>query len=255
MTAIKEQVGRDAIEHASVDEIRNVQLERLKWTLKHAYDNVPHYRQKFDEAGVHPDDLKQLSDISKFPFTTKQDLRDNYPFKMFAVPREQVARVHASSGTTGKPKGVRRPIAEGDSWIHLADANGLAVGDEVELRNEYQLARANLRAQHFNTTLGQLWLILNPLMLAGVYCVLVDLINLVGTDTNPYDNSAQENIKIVASVTIHATRTRSTRSSVSTRRRATSTGSGVSHKCSRISTSRIRSPAKKAVPPKGKYSS
>ena len=103
MTAIKEQVGRDAIEHASVDEIRNVQLERLKWTLKHAYDNVPHYRQKFDEAGVHPDDLKQLSDISKFPFTTKQDLRDNYPFKMFAVPREQVARVHASSGTTGKP--------------------------------------------------------------------------------------------------------------------------------------------------------
>ena len=96
MTAIKEQVGRDAIEHASVDEIRNVQLERLKWTLKHAYDNVPHYRQKFDEAGVHPDDLKQLSDISKFPFTTKQDLRDNYPFKMFAVPREQVARVHAS---------------------------------------------------------------------------------------------------------------------------------------------------------------
>src|SRR3546814_10324091 len=85
--------GRDAIEHASRDELQSLQLERLKWSLKHAYDNVPHYRASFDKAGVHPDDLKQLSDISRFPFTTKQDLRDNYPFKMFAVPREQVSRI------------------------------------------------------------------------------------------------------------------------------------------------------------------
>lgn len=95
--------GRDAIEHASRDELQSLQLERLKWSLKHAYDNVPHYRASFDKAGVHPDDLRQLSDIARFPFTKKQDLRDNYPFKMFAVPREQVSRIHASSGTTGKP--------------------------------------------------------------------------------------------------------------------------------------------------------
>ncbi len=94
----------EPIERASRDVIAALQLERLKWTLRHVYDNVPHYWKKFDEAGVHPDDLKQLSDLSKFPFTTKADLRANYPFGMFAVPREQVARVHASSGTTGNPR-------------------------------------------------------------------------------------------------------------------------------------------------------
>src|SRR3546814_17157405 len=92
--------GRDAIEHASRDELQSLQLERLKWSLKHAYDNVPHYRASFDKAGVHPDDLTQLSDISRFPFTTKQDLRDNYPFKMFAIPRAQVSSINASNGTT-----------------------------------------------------------------------------------------------------------------------------------------------------------
>ncbi len=96
-------MGRDAIEHASQDELRSVQLERLKWSLKHAYEHVPHYKKAFDAAGVHPGDVNQLSDITRFPFTSKQDLRDNYPFKMFAVPREQVVRIHASSGTTGKP--------------------------------------------------------------------------------------------------------------------------------------------------------
>ena len=91
------------IETASRDEIAALQLERMKRTLKHAYENVPHYKQKFDEKGVHPDDLKTLADLAKFPFTTKTDLRDNYPFGLFAVPRNKVARVHASSGTTGKP--------------------------------------------------------------------------------------------------------------------------------------------------------
>ena len=93
----------DPIEIASRDEISALQLDRLKWSLRHAYDNVPFYKQSFDEAGVHPDDLKQLSDLSRFPFTVKTDLRDNYPFGMFAVPRDQVARIHASSGTTGQP--------------------------------------------------------------------------------------------------------------------------------------------------------
>ena len=88
---------------ASRDELQALQLQRLQWTLQHAYDNVPHYRQAFDAKGVHPRDLKSLADLAKFPFTTKNDLRDNYPFGMFAVPREQVVRIHASSGTTGKP--------------------------------------------------------------------------------------------------------------------------------------------------------
>ncbi|HPV25157.1 MAG TPA: phenylacetate--CoA ligase, partial [Casimicrobium sp.] len=92
-----------AIESASQDELRALQLKRLKWSLAHAYNNVPHYKKTFDAKGVHPDDLKQLSDLSKFPFMAKGDLRDNYPFGLFAVPRSQVMRVHASSGTTGKP--------------------------------------------------------------------------------------------------------------------------------------------------------
>ena len=91
--------GLRAIENASRDEITALQTERLKWTLKHAYENVPMYRRKFDAAGVHPDDCKSLADLAKFPFTTKKDLRDSYPFGMFAVPRDQVARIHASSGT------------------------------------------------------------------------------------------------------------------------------------------------------------
>ncbi|MBJ6372493.1 phenylacetate--CoA ligase PaaK [Sedimentitalea arenosa] len=93
----------DPIEIASRDEIAALQLERLKWSLNHAYANVPHYKAAFDAAGVHPDDLTSLADLSKFPFTVKQDLRDNYPFNMFAVPRDKLRRVHASSGTTGQP--------------------------------------------------------------------------------------------------------------------------------------------------------
>lgn len=93
----------EPIETASRDELTALQLERLKWSLRHAYDHSPVYRRKFDEAGVHPDDLTTLADLSRFPFTTKSDLRDSYPFGMFAVPQEQVSRIHASSGTTGKP--------------------------------------------------------------------------------------------------------------------------------------------------------
>src|SRR5690606_9173476 len=93
----------DPIEVASRDEISALHLKRLKWTLAHAYNNVAHYKKKFDAAGVHPDDLTSLDDLRKFPFTGKGDLRDNYPFGMLAMPREQLARVHASSGTTGKP--------------------------------------------------------------------------------------------------------------------------------------------------------
>lgn len=102
----------DPIETASRDELQALQTQRLKWTLKHAYENVPMYRRKFDAAGVHPDDFRELNDLQKFPCTTKQDLRDNYPFDTFAVPMEQVVRIHASSGTTGKPTvvGIRKTI-------------------------------------------------------------------------------------------------------------------------------------------------
>src|SRR5260370_31455758 len=93
----------DEVERASRDEVTALQTKRLAWTLAHAYDNVAHYRNAFDKAGVHPKDFRQLSDLGNFPFTVKTDLRDNYPFNMFAVPREKLVRVHASSGTTGKP--------------------------------------------------------------------------------------------------------------------------------------------------------
>ena len=92
----------EPIERASADELRALQLERLQWSLRHAYANVPHYRAAFDAAGVHPDDCKDLADLVKYPLTSKADLRENYPFGMFAVPREQLVRVHGSSGTTGR---------------------------------------------------------------------------------------------------------------------------------------------------------
>jgi phenylacetate-CoA ligase len=98
-----DQASLDAAERMGVGELRAIQLERLQWTLRHAYENVPHYRAAFRSAGVHPDDCRELADLARFPLTSKADLRDNYPFGMFAVPREQVNRVHASSGTTGRP--------------------------------------------------------------------------------------------------------------------------------------------------------
>lgn len=106
----------DAIEIASRDEIEALQLERLKWSLAHAYENVPHYKARFDAADVHPEDLTTLGDLAKFPFTVKGDLRDNYPFGMFAVPRDQVARIHASSGTTGQPTVVGYTETDLKNW-------------------------------------------------------------------------------------------------------------------------------------------
>ncbi|GGE97414.1 phenylacetate--CoA ligase [Stappia taiwanensis] len=118
----------DPIETASREEIADLQLARLKWSLRHAYDNVAHYRQSFDAAGVHPDDLKTLSDLSKFPFATKQTLRDNYPFGLFAVPQEQVARVHASSGTTGKPTVVGYTRSDIKVWASVVARSIRAAG-------------------------------------------------------------------------------------------------------------------------------
>jgi len=142
----------DPIETASRDEISALQLQRLKWTLKHAYDNVPHYKQKFDAAGVHPDDLKTLADLAKFPFTTKADLRDNYPFGLFAVPRSQVSRVHASSGTTGKPTVVGYTKGDIDRWADLVArsirAAGGRPGDICHIAYGYGLFTGGLGAHY-----------------------------------------------------------------------------------------------------------
>ncbi|HEY8290574.1 MAG TPA: phenylacetate--CoA ligase PaaK, partial [Acetobacteraceae bacterium] len=118
----------DAIETASRDEITALQRERIGWTLRHAYTNVPHYRSTFDAAGVHPDDFQQIEDLRKFPFTTKQDLRANYPFGLFAVPREQIVRIHASSGTTGKPTVVGYTARDIETWAHVAARSLYAAG-------------------------------------------------------------------------------------------------------------------------------
>ncbi|ABM93948.1 phenylacetate--CoA ligase PaaK [Methylibium petroleiphilum] len=142
----------EAIETASRDEISALQLQRLRATLRHAYDRVPHYRRAFDAQGVHPDDLKQLADLSRFPFTAKKDLRDNYPFGMFAVPREQVARLHASSGTTGKPTVVGYTLKDIDTWAELVArsirASGGRPGDLVHVSYGYGLFTGGLGAHY-----------------------------------------------------------------------------------------------------------
>ena len=148
----------DPIERASRDEIAALQLQRLKWTLRHAYENVPHYRAAFDEKGVHPDDLKQLSDLSKFPFTSKKELRDNYPFGLFAVPREQVVRIHASSGTTGKPTVVGYTKQDISNWADLVArsirAAGTRPGDIVQVAYGYGLFTGGLGAHYGVERLG-----------------------------------------------------------------------------------------------------
>jgi phenylacetate-CoA ligase len=142
----------EPIERASRDEIAALQLERLRHTLQHAYDNVAHYRAKFDAKGVHPSDLKTLADIAKFPFTTKADLRDNYPFGLFAVPREKVARVHASSGTTGKPTVVGYTLKDIDNWANLVArsirAAGGRPGDICHVAYGYGLFTGGLGAHY-----------------------------------------------------------------------------------------------------------
>lgn len=142
----------EPIETASRDEVQALQLQRLRWTLQHAYDNVPHYQRSFDAKGVHPSDLKQLSDLSKFPFTVKKDLRDNYPFGMFAVPREKVARIHASSGTTGKPTVVGYTLKDIDTWADLVArsirAAGGRAGDLIHIAYGYGLFTGGLGAHY-----------------------------------------------------------------------------------------------------------
>jgi phenylacetate-CoA ligase len=148
----------DPIETASRDEISALQLTRLKATLQHAYANVPHYKQAFDAKGVHPDDLKQLSDLAKFPFTVKKHLRDHYPFGMFAVPREQVVRLHASSGTTGKPTVVGYTKNDIATWADLVArsirAAGGRAGDIIQVSYGYGLFTGGLGAHYGAEKLG-----------------------------------------------------------------------------------------------------
>ncbi len=150
--------GLDPIETASLDELQALQLQRMRWSLQHAYDHVPHYRAAFDAKGVQPGDLKSLADLALFPFTTKKDLRDNYPFGMFAVPREQVARIHASSGTTGKPTVVGYTAADIDVWADLVArslrAAGTRAGDIVHIAYGYGLFTGGLGAHYGAERLG-----------------------------------------------------------------------------------------------------
>jgi phenylacetate-CoA ligase len=149
---MKTALPLDPIETASRDELAALQLERLKWTLKHAYENSIVYRRKFDEAGVRPDDLTTLADLSRFPFTTKSDLRDNYPFGMFAVPQEKISRIHASSGTTGKPTVVGYTARDIDTWANLVArsirAAGARPGDKVHVSYGYGLFTGGLGAHY-----------------------------------------------------------------------------------------------------------
>ena len=142
----------DPEELMSREEIEALQLERLKWTVRHAYENVPMYRQKFDEHGVKPEDLQTLSDISKFPFTTKEDLRRNYPFDTFAVPMDQVRRIHASSGTTGRPTVVGYTEGDVEIWARafarVLRLAGARKGDIVHNAYGYGLFTGGLGAHY-----------------------------------------------------------------------------------------------------------
>ncbi len=148
----------EPIETASVDELRALQLERLRSTLAHAYRNVPFYRKSFDDAGVTPDSLRSLDDLAQFPFTVKTDLRDNYPFGLFAVPREQVVRLHASSGTTGKPTVVGYTAQDIDTWANLVarslKAAGARPGDILHNSYGYGLFTGGLGAHYGAERLG-----------------------------------------------------------------------------------------------------
>jgi phenylacetate-CoA ligase len=140
------------------DELRAVQLKRLQWTLRHAYDNVPCYRRKFDDAGVRPEDCRELADIAKFPRTTKADLRENYPYGMFAVPMSQVRRIHASSGTTGQPTVVGYTEDDLNTWADLVarsiTAAGGRAGDKVHVAYGYGLFTGGLGAHYGAERLG-----------------------------------------------------------------------------------------------------
>ncbi|MCW2596396.1 MAG: phenylacetate-CoA ligase [Jatrophihabitans sp.] len=148
----------DPIERASVDELRALQLERLQWSVRHAYDNVPHYRASFDAAGVHPSGIRELSDLAALPFTTKADLRANYPFGMFAVPQAEVSRVHASSGTTGRPTVVGYTAQDIRTWATVMArsirASGGRPSDKVHVAYGYGLFTGGLGAHYGAEALG-----------------------------------------------------------------------------------------------------
>ncbi|MBB3120605.1 phenylacetate--CoA ligase PaaK [Pseudoduganella violacea] len=148
----------EPIERASRDELQALQLERMQWSLKHAYDNVPHYRAAFDAAGVHPADLKTLADLARFPFTDKKTLRDNYPFGLFAVPNARIARLHASSGTTGKATVVGYTARDIDMWADMVArsirAAGGRAGDMVHISYGYGLFTGGLGAHYGAERLG-----------------------------------------------------------------------------------------------------
>ncbi|HWA38921.1 MAG TPA: phenylacetate--CoA ligase PaaK [Burkholderiales bacterium] len=148
----------EAIERCSADELKSLQLQRLQWTLKHAYENVPHYRKKLDAAGLKPQDCRSLADLAKFPFTTKADLRETYPFGMFAVPMDRIVRIHASSGTTGKPTVVGYTAKDIDTWSHVMArsirAAGARPGDKVHVAYGYGLFTGGLGAHYGAERLG-----------------------------------------------------------------------------------------------------
>jgi phenylacetate-CoA ligase len=148
----------EAIERASVDELKSLQLRRLQWSLRHAYDKVPHYKKAFDAAGAHPGEVRSLEDLSRFPFLVKQDFRDQYPFGLLAVPREQAVRLHASSGTTGKPTVVAYTRNDIDNWAGLMArsifAGGGRPGDIVHVAYGYGLFTGGLGAHYGAERLG-----------------------------------------------------------------------------------------------------
>jgi len=148
----------EPIERASADELASLQLDRLRWSLRHAYDNVPLYRRSFDDAGLHPDDCRSLGDLARFPFTTKDDLRDSYPYGMFAVPREQIARIHASSGTTGRATVVGYTRRDLDTWADVVArsirASGGRPGDRIHIAYGYGLFTGGLGAHAGAERLG-----------------------------------------------------------------------------------------------------
>ena len=158
MTTTLTREGLHAIENASRDEIAGLQLERMKWSVRHAWENSPFYRKRFDDHGVHPDDLRTLADLAKFPFTVKQDLRDTYPFGMFAVPREQLSRIHGSSGTTGKPTVVGYTRNDISTWADLIArsiyASGGRPGDICHVAYGYGLFTGGLGAHYGAERLG-----------------------------------------------------------------------------------------------------
>jgi phenylacetate-CoA ligase len=148
----------EPIETADAEALRALQLERLQWSLQHAYDHVPHYRRKLDAAGVKPHDCRRLEDLARFPFTTKADLRETYPFGMFAVPMDRIVRIHASSGTTGKPTVVGYTAKDVDTWAHLMArsirAAGARPGDKVHVAYGYGLFTGGLGAHYGAERLG-----------------------------------------------------------------------------------------------------